>query len=452
MSFSFYIHQVLDVSLKDTLAALPFDSLVVDAEVPDQGWPKCAHIYIDNVSVRSIETVLEKGTLQVRIFVASSPDDMALAAAIVTHVAGRYGRSIEPEDGESLSIEDWRQKYGTQWQQEHCDAGLRTIAAFYREEGSTMQLSGTRATFHAGPRVMEPLLSEPSSFAERFWALFRRRNYLDREDLFGPSLMVVRVDDERGKCARIAALGPEVPTAISTQATFVTLRADGGDMFHVPLDDFVTAAADSITWLGDDLFVTPGYAGTAWSSLLSAVGPLALGLEDRPELLIDCEDTEASDMEGGEAGSQEIGDGEGIALASGLIATFLCIAGADGSVDGKEIRAFQRSLLSDLDDSTMAMGISIAYAVNHFEKLTKSLVESGPETMLLVVAAARQQVENLFDADEARTYAERLYGMAEDVAKASGGFFGFGNKISKEEATALRMLKKLLSLDEDVSQ
>ncbi|MBP9948360.1 MAG: hypothetical protein KBH14_18275, partial [Vicinamibacteria bacterium] len=65
MSFSFYVRGVPEVSLKDTLAAVAIPNLVVDCEVPERGWPALAHIHQDRVSVRSIETAFENGSLQV---------------------------------------------------------------------------------------------------------------------------------------------------------------------------------------------------------------------------------------------------------------------------------------------------------------------------------------------------------------------------------------------------
>ena len=59
MSHSFYIENVGSASLKDTLAALPYEDLVVDTDVADQGWPAIAHVYQDKVSVRAIETAME---------------------------------------------------------------------------------------------------------------------------------------------------------------------------------------------------------------------------------------------------------------------------------------------------------------------------------------------------------------------------------------------------------
>ena len=52
MSFSFYVRRVPEVSLKDTLAAVAIPNLVVDCDVPKQGWPALAHIHQDRVSVR----------------------------------------------------------------------------------------------------------------------------------------------------------------------------------------------------------------------------------------------------------------------------------------------------------------------------------------------------------------------------------------------------------------
>jgi hypothetical protein len=274
MSHSFHVENVPDAGFAETIAALAYTDIQVDCDVPESGWPQVAHVYREGVSIRAIETSLEKSTLEVRTMSCSSLDDFALAAAITEAVATKYSRPIQTEEG-PVTVEQWRQSHGAAWQQEMCNAYFGMFVGMYREKRAILQLSGTRATLEAGPRMMEPLLKDPSTLQEKFFAVFRRLNYLNKEDVLGPSVTGTTLADN-GKQARFSVLGPGVVTALSTEADFVVLTdAEQLDMITA-FEDFVDAAAASLTWLGDGVALTPGIEGKAWQALVDALKPRAL--------------------------------------------------------------------------------------------------------------------------------------------------------------------------------
>ena len=443
MSYSFYIHDVADVSLRKTLDALPFDNLVVDPEAVDEGWPGVVHIYQNDVSVRSVETSLENGTLQVRILAFSSLDDFGLAAAITELVARTHDRPIEPEDDEPMPVERWAERYGPTWQTEQCDSHLKALVGLYRQRGS-MSMWGTRADFQAGPRLMEPLLTDPENFSTNFFNRVRRFNYIDREDVFVAYLAVARAK-ETSKEAVFSVLGPGVPTALSTQAAFVVLADD--EQKIVTFDDFVELAGDSLTWLGDSLALTPAYSEPEWRDLLSQARARSVEFGDRPDLLRDPEGSPTTDV----AREDELGISakhwEVLALAP--VAVFLLTASADGKVDRKEVVAFQKQMMKgavSAGDSEI-MQRAIVQAAIGIEKRFAYVGQMQGEEVAALVAGSRQVVEQALGDREAAAYARALYDIAEAIAKASGGFLGFGSKVGKEEKMVLDSLRKLLELD-----
>ena len=456
MSFSFYVRRVPEVSLKDTLAAVAIPNLVVDCDVPKQGWPALAHIHQDRVSVRSIETAFEKGSLQVRIMSASSLDDYSLAAALVDAVATRHGVQVESEDSEPLPLTDWRARYGAEWQQEQCDALLDMVVRMYQKDKQTMRMFGTRAEFQVGRRVMEPLLLDPANLRERFFAAFRRRNYLEHEDVYGPSLMRVSVKPS-GKDALLAVLGPGVVTALSTEAGFVVLT-DQKESLNLPFDDFVAAAGDALTWIDDGTALTPSYAPEAWQRLVAAARPKAVkDFAERPDLLREPEaktqanaatttttTTTTADEPKGELGLTE---SQWTAIAAAPVIVFMLVAAADGQVDARELSAFGKKLTESLASPGRVMKGAVTRALPNLAFLTEKLAESGVERMAGLLVAARQMVDETVGRGEGHRFASALYALGESVASASGGgFFGLGNKISAEERVILGGLKELLRI------
>ncbi len=458
MSHSFYIHDVGNASLRKTLDAIPFDNLVVDAEHGDEGWPQLAHVFQDNVSVRSIETAMDDSTLQVRIMANSSPDDFRLASAIVEQVAGAFDKPVEPEDNEAMPLQRFREEYGAKWQESQAKTYLQMLVGMYRDgaaEGGVLRMWGTRREFHAGPRVMEPLLRDPENFSKNFFDRFRRLNYLDRQDVYVANLMAAS-EKGTGRQAVFSVLGQDVPTALSSQAKFVVMNhrgPDGGDedagQTIIPFDDFAEIAAESLTWLGDSMAVTPAYSPEAWQALLASASSHAIGFFDRPDLLensADAEDDHGADS----IGPHGIAEAHWEILAHAPLAVFMVVAGADGEVDKKEIAAFQKKLVEGVvgaSDSAI-MQLALVRASSDLEQRLGNLSQQKPDDLARLIASSRQVVSAGAGADEAAAYATALYAIGEAVASASGGgLFGFGSKIGKEERAVLDGIRTLLQLD-----
>jgi hypothetical protein len=462
VSHSFYIRGVDDASLQQTIEALPFDDLVVTEQTQlNGGWPEIAHIYQDNVSVRAIETAMEGDMLQVRVMAYSSPEDFQLAAAIVDHVASKFDKEIEPEDNESMSVDRWREEFGEEWQREQARTYLQMLVSMYkggRYDGN-MKMWGTRQELEVGPRLMEPLLRDPDNFTSNFFDRFRRLNYLDREDVFGPSLLAV---SEKGsdKQAVFSVLGDQCVTALSNQAVFVALTHDDPDSADaeraqtvLTFDDFVDVAGDSLTWLGDGLAVTPQYVGEQWQALVAAAQEKKTGFFDNPGLLRDPEETTPPPTNGA---VEDGGDTFGIPedhwhiVAHSVVATFLSIATADGSVDKKELAEFQRKIVQGAVgmSGSEIMPRAMMQAAIGFEERLQDITQREATEIAQLIAASRQIVAQHAGEEHAEAFARALYEMAESIASASGGFFGFGSKIDKNEKMILDGLKRLLQLDE----
>ncbi|MEO5716064.1 MAG: hypothetical protein ABIT37_21475 [Luteolibacter sp.] len=133
------------------------------------------------------------------------------------------------------------------------------------------------------------------------------------------------------------------------------------------------------------------------------------------------------------------------ALSRGPVLVFLLVAAADGSVDKKEILEFGAIL-----SKAAALPGSI------FQKMLATSIVSQAEILQQVMASGEAPLAQLVQllqalekcpAGEADLIRNGLYVIAYRIANASGGFLGFGSKISPGEQRALDMLKTLLGVN-----
>ena len=140
---------------------------------------------------------------------------------------------------------------------------------------------------------------------------------------------------------------------------------------------------------------------------------------------------------------------------------FLLVAGCDGSIDDKEIVSFAKTLAKAAADAAapqdgeppnLLTGEVFGQAPQRFAgDLDAITAEVGVGAAMLIplkLMQARQAAIELHP-EEVDDFCRSLYDLAHSVAAASGGFFGFGSKISKQEQAALTVLHAALGLDDE---
>jgi len=134
-------------------------------------------------------------------------------------------------------------------------------------------------------------------------------------------------------------------------------------------------------------------------------------------------------------------------LAKGPILVFLLVAAADGDIDEKEIRIFQTILAVSELGKTPLIKSMLTEARDNFQSLFLDMVKGDKAPTLQMVEFL--QVLDSYPADETKPVRQALFAIGYQVANASGGFLGFGSKISKEEKVALEGLRTMLGLAAD---
>ena len=115
---------------------------------------------------------------------------------------------------------------------------------------------------------------------------------------------------------------------------------------------------------------------------------------------------------------------------------FLLVAASDGKVDKKELANFQKVIIGSGKLQSTLLQKAIADMLPNLERFLVELT-SGKFDYIAELKSIGEYVDKNYPADEAQTFKLSLVGLGKLIAESSGGFFGFGNKISKEEETAL---------------
>lgn len=145
-------------------------------------------------------------------------------------------------------------------------------------------------------------------------------------------------------------------------------------------------------------------------------------------------------------GDSESEDGSKDWLESLPTLCFVLIAGADGSIDKKEISNFEMSLSKNSRHANPLVQSVFSAALTRLQKDVVEILESAKSNagVLLIRLAACKAIAVEKDPEHADELFDILIQMSTSIAAASGGFMGFGSKIGKEEKTMLSALEQIL--------
>lgn len=135
------------------------------------------------------------------------------------------------------------------------------------------------------------------------------------------------------------------------------------------------------------------------------------------------------------------------AIVRAPVMAFYIVAQADGEVDLKESQA----LFDFVNECAANQGDQRIFpnACRRLQREMKQAIASlkgfAPGEFQYVIG----QLDHRLNAETAAAYKQRVYELAEKVAKASGGgFLGIGSKVNERKQQALLWIKEVLSLNE----
>ena len=126
------------------------------------------------------------------------------------------------------------------------------------------------------------------------------------------------------------------------------------------------------------------------------------------------------------------------------VVVFLLVAAADGKIDDKELKMFSKmvSRVLEKDSHELTQGM-MGFALVKAGALIPSLINSGNPAGVL--QRFTQLLDQKVGEPDATHVKLTLIGLAKKIGEASGGFLGFGKKISKEEEEAIAGITDILN-------
>lgn len=194
------------------------------------------------------------------------------------------------------------------------------------------------------------------------------------------------------------------------------------------------------SWQGVDDALKPVFIGAFQAGLKSHAEAMALWAKHYVET-----PGKSSDFHGQE--SSQFSHEEFELLRRAPFVVFLMVACSDGKLDQKEVAKFVELLAgSDKYDNPLITRV-ITNVITDIPAMLNALLSEQPDVSALL-RDVRQIVDTRVGSEAGEAFAHVLLSMGHDIASASGGFFGFGSKISKDEKAALAHLAVCLGLIE----
>jgi hypothetical protein len=352
-----------------------------------------------------------------------------LLTGVLVRAALVRGAVVEDEEGRILTgAEEEMRTLGLEYRQFFWS----TLSHKLAEGENTLPVGGT---LH--------LKISSSECGDAGWDELERKQ-LDKmaryQEAFIASLMQVKIQGLN----QLLSNYHHLPTLISSQAAWVTMNGDHGNITEgVPLaaEHFYQILADRFEHLGNWIFVPaidftaePELAGkfkAAAGSASSSALPLPTGMANSSAA-----PTAAS------VGGELTGE-DWMLLAKMLILCTYMVAGADGEVDRKEAVAIHQLLQSHQSCPNPVLAKILGIACGSLEHIAQKLQEEAMPPLFHF--AILLGVLKKFPDHEASQIKAGFLIIAQAVAESSGGFLGFGSKVSKKEKEVLDFLKSALS-------
>lgn len=139
-------------------------------------------------------------------------------------------------------------------------------------------------------------------------------------------------------------------------------------------------------------------------------------------------------------------------IAQAPFVIFYLVSAADGNVDKKEIEAFQGQCLAlALGLKSLVgegvQGIFVQYLGDMQAVMSRVVAElASAEGAVESLKRIRGAVDDSYPESEALAIKKFLFQIGHQIASASGGFLGFGSKVSKEEKAVLTAIAQIFNI------
>ena len=358
-------------------------------------------------SIRGFFVSLEDAYVDVEIPGLASPADWKRSYSLLKAAIEAGGGHLVHDEGQSYGVEDLTQERAEADSVRYTELMLSAVRSRYEKGASSLSLP----TPHFDLRITPSDVSgENGEIIGTLASRFERY-----ETAFRPSMLFSQGDKQGVAWALIDSILPKVD--------WVTIPGEDPNAHcHVEWADVCELLGDKLENVGGNRFFFPG---------ADHLGPeLVSSLRGRGE-------TSQAGNEGKDLESRAGG-----VLLQAPFAVGIAVAQADGKADEAELQA--------------ACGFMTEYVSEGRNKVVKALLagsiataqqilkQRAGEDLVQVLVRTSETVNETLDERDRDDYIDFLVRLMQNTARASGGFFGFGDKISKKERKVIATVEALL--------
>jgi len=336
-------------------------------------------------------------------------------------------------------LESFEETYDRAWAETFTGNSLDMVFGLCQSDQGPVTLQGVHTPFVIGPRLLATLPEAPRDRQDAFFALFRKHQHIAIDDVFTASKIIVTNEGRTRKCA-VVVLGEGVATLLPSDAHVVALSSDDGSKLQIPMEAFLPLVESKGKWLSETALLVEAITEKAWQDLTYKARPHHLkALFDVGEETPD----DGSHEDPSPANYRDLfSDNQWENLVYAPFIVFLIVSAADGTIDKKEIKAFGKVLSSQSHPLTIELLASMPDAPH---TIIQELL-NDPQAMAERLETTVTDIDSVLPRSDALLFKVALFNIGQEVAEASGGFFGFGKKISKTEKAALTTVALMLNV------
>lgn len=365
--------------------------------------------------IRGVTVRQEDGEIALSLPVGSSSADFDLAWDLM-RMGVNHGAAASDEESGSLNLSDEQirriadRQSAFQWSAlvETMAKGEATLPI-----GGFLQMKLDPRDAEGGPRALEEILTA------------RMDRYADA---YVTRLMVVRSPLD-GTVKNLSNYG-HMASLVDAGAELITTLGEWGNICEtpVPAGHFYEVLGDRVENLGEYNYV-PAIDFRAEPELTAALRRMSV----------------PTAVPRASAGRTEaLTDEDWATLAKAPCIVFVLVASANGRIDKKELALFRSILKNNEGIPSPIFATIINVTKANVQQLIAEISRSEMSLAQQLLQISFLLQSGRIPRDEAVSIARCLCKLGKAVATASGGFLGFGSKISKKEAEMLDFLETIL--------
>jgi len=273
VSYTFSVATGSPPVLRRLLDSLGHPDLRLEHELPEgEAFPPGAwKVYRQGLSTRSLELSYDKGKLEARLLMCSSPDVSELALAVCERWATESGALVEPEDDDPYPPDARPERFSGDWADREFEhhAGLLAVMVDRQDPPGPLTMNGPRRQFHIDARLLGELRAAggQAGLAYQLLERMRRVQYLDESGLYAARILSVQDKESGAVKYTVSVWGPD-QAYLFPRVTYLAVD-EGERSLYVPAAAAPAIAGSKHQWLDEQQCLIAATEAAEWPALVA---------------------------------------------------------------------------------------------------------------------------------------------------------------------------------------